>query len=150
MFEQVLYYIANILAITLQLSAGALLVGNLDNSRKGIIREYCAKHTAIAFDENNNLVDSSDLRATAESTWKNCWAFRYLFAGYLIGIFGEPLPNKLLSFLIVAFLVVIVVAVTCKIATTKSKQFEPIHKDDLPLEGGVAFCIVDSDSEVSE
>ena len=61
MFEQILYYVAYVLALSLQLSAGLLLVGNTNIARKGIIREYCARHTAIAFDEKGKLLTGADI-----------------------------------------------------------------------------------------
>ena len=149
MFEQILYYAAYVLAISRQLSAGLLLVGNTNISRKGIIREYSARHTAIAFDEKGNLVDSSNLKEVAKSTWLNYIAFIYLFAGYLISVFGEALPNKWLSFGIILVLTLLIFVITFNLAKTKSKNFKVICKDDLELKDGVVFCIVDSNEEAN-
>ena len=149
MFEQILYYAAYVLAISLQLSAGLLLVGNTNISRKGIIREYSARHTAIAFDEKGNLVDSSNLKEVAKSTWLNYIAFIYLFAGYLVSVFGEPLPNKWLSFAVILGLTLIIFVITFNLAKMKSKNFKVICKDDLELKDGVVFCIVDSNEEAN-
>lgn len=150
MFEQILYYCAYILAITLQLSAGLLLIGNTNISRKGIIREYGLRHTAIAFEENGKLANGNNLKEVVKSTWINYMAFIYLFAGYLISIFGEPLPNKVLSLVIILFLIMIIFIFTFKFAKSRSENFKPISKDELNLQDGVAFCILDADEGKNE
>lgn len=150
MFEQILYYCAYVLAITFQLSAGLLLIGNTNISRKGIIREYGLRHTAIAFSENGKLTNGNNLKEVVKSTWINYMAFIYLFAGYLISIFGEPLPNKALSLIIILFLILIVFSITFKFAKNRSENFKPIFKDELNLRDGVAFCIVETDEDKIE
>ena len=74
--EQIFYYITYIIAISLQLSAGLLLVGNTNISRKGIIKEYCLNHTAIAFEENGILVDDGNLKNVSSLEIKMDMDFR--------------------------------------------------------------------------
>ena len=141
--EQIFYYITYIIAISLQLSAGLLLVGNTNISRKGIIKEYCLNHTAIAFEENGTLVDDGNLKKVAKCSWINRIAFFYLFIGYLIGVFGEPLPSKEASFLIILVVSTIATIIGYKIADKKGKDFAPAVKDDIPMENGVCISIVE-------
>ena len=146
MLENIICYVyqfAYVLALSLQLSAGILLIGNTNVSRKGIIREYCARHTAIAFEQNGKLANSSSLREVVKSSWLNHSAFVYLCAGYVVSVFGEALPNKLFAFGAIVVLTAIISLVTIFIAKNKSKKFEPISKDDLDLNGGVSFCILE-------
>ncbi|MBE6966452.1 MAG: hypothetical protein E7441_10535 [Ruminococcaceae bacterium] len=148
MFEQICYYIAYIISISLQLTAGLLLIGNTDVSRNGIIKEYCLRHTAIAFEEEGTLADSTDLKNVAKSTWTNRIAFIYLAFGYLAGIFAEPLLSKKASFLIVVGLVAILTYFTFKVVKRKAECFESLHQDELPMTNGVMVCILDSTNTI--
>lgn len=141
--ELICYNIAYVLALALQFSAGALLVGNTNTSRKGIIKEYASRHTAIAFEKNGKLADNNDLKSVVKSSWINKIAFIYLAAGYFIGIFGEPLSNRILSVIVTVFLAWILAGVAFKIAQKKASGFKTVSKEDVPKTDGVVFCIVE-------
>ena len=146
--EQICYNIAYVLATSLQLSAGLLLVGNTNISRNGVIKEYASRHTAIAFEEDGKLADNSDLKLVVKTSWINKIAFIYLVFGYFIGIFGESLSNKKMSVLLTIFLVWILTYVAFKISQKKASEFKTVSKEDIPMTNGVAFCILDSTNEL--
>lgn len=132
-----------VLCVSLQLSAGLLLIGNTTASKHGIIKEYCAQHTAIAFNENGTLTDDSHLKETVRMTWISRIAFSYLTFGYLMSILGEIPSNKGLAFLMIFSLTAILIWVPGKIAKYKSERFEGITLDDIPLQGGVEYVILE-------
>ena len=139
-----------ILSISFQLAAGLLLVGNTITSKKGIIKTYCAQHTAIAFEENGILANCSGLKEVVRTTWMNRIAFSYLFIGYLVGIWGEVSVNKEISFWVIAFLTLFLVGVTCKYAKYRSEKFGSITINDIPMKDGVMFVTLDKKETISK
>jgi len=139
---QIFYFISYILSISLQLSAGLLLVGSVGTRRHEIIKEYSAEHSGIAFEPDGTLADNTALRSTVKSVWINKIAFTYLFLGYLIGIFGEALSCKSTAFIIIIVTVVILYVIPCFIAKYKSEHFKDINADELPKTGGVMYSFL--------
>lgn len=132
----ILENIAFAFSISLQLAAALLLVGKTDIRRKKLILSYLEKHKEIAFDENDQLLYSSDLQSTVYSTWVNRLAFTYLFIGYLASIFSNCTVCKLCMFFAILSLTLIVYILSNKYAKTKSESFESIQFDDLPPSKG--------------
>ena len=129
-----------ICAITLQLAAAILLVGNADIRPEKIIKSYCQKQKAIAIQKDGSLLDRSSLEETVNSVWTNRIAFSYLVAGYLIGVLGEcTVKDKWIVFLIIAVLAAVVFLVTFNFAKRKAKSFPNISIDDLPREKGITI-----------
>ena len=142
-YEMICVNIIYVLCVSLQLSAGLLLVGNTTTSKHGIIKVYCAQHTAIAFNGNGTLADNSHLKETVRMAWISRVAFSYLTIGYLMSILGETPSNKGFAFLIVFLLTAVLIWVPSKIAKYKSERFESITLDDIPLQGGVEYVILE-------
>lgn len=139
-----------ILAIALQLSAGLLLIGNTQTKRDGIIKAYCAQNRAIGFDENGKLIDLTGLKDVIKTTWINKIAFLYLFAGYLIGVFGEISINRVNVLIIVIFVMIPLIIIPFKIAKYKTNTFGTITIDDIPNKQGVMYVIVDDEESQKE
>lgn len=134
-FENVVY----IVAITLQLAAAILLVGNTDVRPDKIIKSYCDRKKAIAFKEDGILLDRSGLEETVNAAWTNRIAFSYLFAGYLIGVFGECTMNRWIALLIISLLTCVLYIGTFKFAKNKATSFPTITDEDIPGEEGVTI-----------
>ncbi|MBO5275009.1 MAG: hypothetical protein J6I45_10390 [Clostridia bacterium] len=147
---QIFYNILYILSISLQLSAGLLLVGSVGTKRHEIIKEYSAEHRCISFEHDGTLADNTALRSTVKSVWINMIAFTYLFLGYLIGIFGETLSSKSMAFIIIIVTVIILYVIPCFIAKYKSEHFKDIIEDELPKTGGVMYSFVDPESDKND
>lgn len=54
-----------------------------------IIKSNYQKYKAIAIQNDDSLLDRSNLEETVNSVWTNRVAFSYLVAGYLIGVLGD-------------------------------------------------------------
>ena len=147
---QIFYNILYILSISLQLSAGLLLVGSVGTKRHEIIKEYSAEHRCISFEHDGTLANNTALRSTVKSVWINKIAFTYLFLGYLIGIFGETLSSKSMAFIIIIVTVIILYVIPCFIAKYKSEHFKDIIEDELPKTGGVMYSFVDPESDKND
>lgn len=138
-FENVLF----VFTISFQLAAALLLVNNVATSKKGIIKAYCAQHTAIAFeDTDKTLADYSSLKMTIRNAWINKFAFMYLFVGYLVSIWGEVPSNKCLALLFVLLLIGIFIAIPLIVAKYKSEHFGIVTENDIPKKDGVFFVEV--------
>lgn len=135
-FSQIIY----IFAIAFQLAAALMLVSNISTSKNGIIKAYCAQHTAIAFWEHDkSLADYSNLKATIKNAWINKFAFSYLCVGYLISIWGEPPSNRWLAFAFVLIIIAGLIFIPNKIAKYKSEHFGTVNLDDIPKVDGVQY-----------
>lgn len=139
-----------LISVALQLTAGLLLVGNTTITRKGIIKEYCCKHTQIGFNKDGTLADNFALKEVVKSSWINRLSFSYLFTGYLLSIFGEAPQNRVNGLIIILIIVTILVTITFKFANYKKDSFEPLHLSELPLENGVGFAILDDEANTVE
>lgn len=128
----ILENLAYIASIVLQLTAAVLLVGNTDTRRSKIIKSYFDARKMIAFNQDDELVDTDGLKEFVKSTWVNKIAFSYLFVGYLIGVFGICTMNKLWAFLIIGILVTLLFLATHKYAKHKGKGFLTISADEIP------------------
>lgn len=135
--QSILENTAFIFAIALQLSAALLLIGNTNTKPKELISSYCSRHKAIAFDENGELVDRSDLENVVFTTWVNNFAFKFLFFGYLLSIFGKCSISRSTTLLIVLFITCVIILLSNKCARRKSKSFESLQFDNMPHEKGV-------------
>lgn len=130
---------AYIAAITLQLAAAMLLVGNTDVRPDKIIKAYCHRKKAIAFNEDGTLLDRSGLEEAVNVAWTNRIAFSYLFAGYLIGVLGECTIDRLTALLAIALLTAMLFISTFKFAKNKATSFPTITDKDIPRENGVTI-----------
>lgn len=139
-----------VLSIALQLTAGLLLVGNTSITRKGIIKEFCCRHTGVGFNKDGTLASDYALREVVKSSWINRLSFTYLFLGYLISVFGEAPKNRMNALIAILFLVVLLVIITFKFANYKRGDFVPLHLNELPLETGVQFVILDDETTTVE
>jgi len=138
-FENVVF----VFAISFQLAAALLLVNNVATSRKGIIKGYCAQHTAIAFyDTDKSLADYSSLKATIRSAWINKFAFSYLVVGYTASIWSEVPTNKCLALLVVLILIGVFIAIPHIIAKYKSEHFGTVTMDDISMRDGVSVHVI--------
>jgi len=126
-------------AISFQLAAALLLINNVSTSRNGIIKAYCAQHTAIAFNDDESLAGYSSLKTTIRSAWINKFAFSYLFAGYLVSIWGEVPINKCLALILVLLQVVVLIAIPIIVAKNKIEHFGVVTKNDIPKKDEVLF-----------
>ena len=138
--KEFLFNTAYVISVALQLAAGLLLVGNTATSRKGIIQAYCACHTGIAFEEDGTLADYSSLKNIVKMSWINKIAFSYLFAGYLVGVWGEVSANKGISFAIILILIIVLTVIPYRFAKYWSEHFGRITIDDIPKTGGVMYA----------
>lgn len=130
---------AYIAAIALQLAAAILLVGNTDVRPEKIIKAYCDRKKAIAFNADGTLLDRSELEETVTATWTNRIAFSYLFAGYLIGVLGNCTLNRWTAVLIISALTFLLFLVSFKYAKFKATSFPTITNKDIPRENGVTI-----------
>lgn len=130
---------AYIAAITLQLVAAILLVGNTDVRPDKLIKAYCDRKKAIAFNEDGTLLERSGLEETVNTAWTNRIAFSYLFAGYLIQVFGECTMDKLTVLLIISLLTCVLFVGTFKFAKNKAASFPTITDKDIPREKGITI-----------
>lgn len=142
---------AFVCSITFQLTAGLLLVNNTSVSRKGIINAYCAQNSGgIAFEEDGILADDWALSEVIRTSWINRFAFLYLFVGYLLSIWAEGPTEKIYSLMGILALVTVLYFLTNKIAIYKGKQFGELRIEDIPLEHGVMWVILDSNEKSVE
>ena len=130
---------AYIAAITFQLAAAILLVGNTDVRPDKIIKAYCDRKKAVAFNEDGTLLDRSGLEETVNAAWTNRIAFSYLFAGYLIGVLGECTMDRWIALLIIGLLTCVLFIGTFKFAKNKAASFPTITDKDIPREKGVTI-----------
>lgn len=135
--ESVFFNATYILAIALQLAAAILLIGNTDTRREKIVLSYCDRHTALAFNEDGTMLDRTVLEEIVKNTWTNNIAFKYLFVGYLISIFGKCSIDKTLALLLISFLTLTLYVVPFSLAKRKAKHFASICKDEIPMRDGV-------------
>lgn len=141
----ILENIAYLSSIVFQLTAAILLIGNTDTKRDKIIKSYVDKHKAIAFDENEKLLDSCEIKETVKNTYINKISFIYLFIGYLVGIFGTCSINKAFALIIVGILVSFLFAISHSIANRKRTNFETLSLNDIPREKGVTIMKLKDD-----
>lgn len=138
-FENVMY----ICAISFQLAAAWLLVGNTIVTRDGLIKAYCAEHKGgIPLDKTGNLLDCGAWEVTVKNAWINRTAFIFLGVGYLINIFGVCTIEKGYALLAVVVLTAVLVIVPSNTAKKKSKEIVPPCLDEIPLADGVRIEIV--------
>lgn len=131
---------AFIAAISLQLAAAILLVGNTDVRPDKIIKAYCDRKKAISFNEDGTLLDRSGLEETVNAAWTNRFAFSYLSAGYLIGVLGECTIDRWTALLIVVMLTGVLFAGTFKYAKNKAASFPTITEKDIPRGIGITIA----------
>ena len=130
---------AYIAAITLQLAAAILLVGNTDVRPDKIIKAYCDRKKVIAFNKDGTLLDRSGLEETVNAAWTNRIAFSYLFVGYLIGVLGECTIDRWIALLIIGILTCVLFIGTFKYAKYKANSFPTITDEDIPREKGITI-----------
>ncbi len=130
----ILENIAYIVAITLQLVAAILLVGNTDTRPEKIIKAFVDRQKEIAFNEDGTLLDRGSLEDAVNYAWTNRIAFSYLFTGYLIGVFGVCTIDKCAVLLIIAVLTCVLFVGTCKFAKHKANMFQEITDKEIPKE----------------
>lgn len=127
-----------ICSLSMQLSAGLLLVGNVKVTWRGILEEYCARHRGIVFEESNlKLADYTDIKYVAQTSWTNAMAFLYLTLGYLMSVFGEAPTDSWNSFLWIIVTSVILCFVTYKWSVHKAMGIGEISTKDISMTGGV-------------
>ena len=142
-FIMILTNAAYILAITFQLSAAWILVGNTSVTRDGLIKAFCANHKGgIPFDKNGRLLNRSAWESTVTTAWTNRIAFIFLGIGYLLNILGSCTMKKEWALIIVIVLSAIFVVIPTEYAKRKSKKIEKPCLDEIPLVDGVQINIV--------
>jgi len=143
--ESLLCNVAYILAITFQLTAALLLVGNTSTSRKGIISTYRKQNRGIVFYEKGTLASDEGLIDAICSVWINKLAFVYLTVGYLISVWGERTIGRMDAFLVILGLTVALYVLTQKWTKYVADDFVPLRRDELPMEGGVMFSEIEDE-----
>ena len=138
--------VAYVFSIALQVSAGLLLIGNTATKREGIIKAYCATNRGIGFYEDGTLADFSGLMDVIRATWINKIAFIYLFAGYLVGIFGDAPIDREIALITVLMLMIPLGGIPYKITKYKIQKFGTINKDDLSDKNGVIIAMLDNNT----
>ena len=137
---------AYIFAIAFQLSAAWILVGNTSVTREGIIKAFCANHKGgIPLNKNGELLERSALETTVITAWTNRIAFVFLGVGYLLGVVGSCTISKMIALLFIVILSALLVVIPTEYAKRKSKRFESLRLDDIPLVDGVQINIVGDD-----
>lgn len=137
------YNIAFYFAVSGQLAAALLLLGNFSVSRKGIIKAYCMQNRAISFEMDGRLAEYSQLNDIIKSSWTNFMAFGYLFLGYLLGVIGDAPQDKRMSLVIIIVLTTVLYVTPLAIAAYKIRTFGEFRDTDLPKEWGVAYAYLE-------
>ena len=141
-------YIIYICSLSMQLSAGLLLVGNVKVTWKGILEEYCSRHRGIVFDESSlKLADYTDIKYVTRTSWTNALAFIYLTFGYLLSMFGETPRNPWNSFGWVIGITFILYIFTYNWSVHKTKCIGEISIKDIPMIGGVGIELIEAEGD---
>ena len=144
--KDLLQIIAYICSISFQLTAGILLVNNTKVSKKGIINAFCAENSkGIAFEENGTLADDWGLKEIIRTSWINKCAFFYLVIGYLLSVCAEEPSNWLMSLILILVIVCVLYFFTSEYSKYKSTKFGKLRMEDMPLENGVLYYVLESD-----
>lgn len=142
--------IAYIVALTSQLTAGAmLLLGSTGISKKKIISSYCEAHRPIHVAVNGNLVNYEEFIEVAKKIWMNKIAFWLLFFGYLLSIFSETPENKWITFGLVIASTVLLLIVLNFFTSVMSKRYGLINIKDMGVKNGVrVYQDIENNEEV--
>ena len=143
-------WLAYVLAISFQLTAAALLVGHTNIKREKIIKIYSSKHRSISFRNDGSLLSRSELEETVNSVWINRIAFRFLFFGYSISVFGRQpsgLHDMTLTLVFIALFTGVFYYASSKYAEKQALAFLPISKDELSASSETGVTILEFDED---
>lgn len=148
--EYTIWNLVYLFSVAGQLAAAVLLLGNMNVSRDGIIKAYCAQNRVISFEMNGKLADYSQLKDVIKTSWINYIAFIYLFSGYLLGVLGEAPKNKWLSLIGISILTGLLFYIPHCIANRKAETFGEFCDTDLEKVGAVAYNYLDPPEKTKE